>query len=71
VPYPNDRRKNGQEGEEVLSPEYLAMLMACGGEVRAGDRAPLPNTGANRPYGRRAGDEVESSDLRGPNKRSS
>ncbi|MDQ2734166.1 MAG: hypothetical protein M3Y55_04060 [Pseudomonadota bacterium] len=68
--YPNDRRKNAQEGDEVLSPEYLAMLMVCGGEVRAADRTALPNANADRPYGRRAGDETESPGLRIPDKRS-
>ena len=37
MPYPNDRRKHQAEADEVLSPEYLAMLIACGGEVRAAD----------------------------------
>jgi hypothetical protein len=43
MPYPNDRRKNARDGnDEALSPEYLAMLVVCGGEVRASDRAALP-----------------------------
>jgi len=55
VPYPNDRRKNPVEADEVLSPEYLAMLIACGGEVRAADR----NAGSaqmQRRHGRRKDD---------------
>ena len=39
--YPNDRRKHEPEAVEMLSPEYLAMLLACGGEVRAEDRSSL------------------------------
>ena len=39
--YPNDRRKHEPQLEELLSPEYVAMLLACGGEVRAEDRSAL------------------------------
>ncbi|MDQ2927661.1 MAG: hypothetical protein ABI330_10280 [Caldimonas sp.] len=70
MPYPNDRRKNAQEGDEVLSPEYLAMLMVCGGDVRAADRRALPNADADRLHGRRAGDATESPNLHIPSKRS-
>ena len=58
MPYPNDRRKNppGADDVETLSPEYLAMLVACGGEVRSGDRAALREAGSERRYGRRKGD---------------
>ena len=63
MPYPNDRRKHQAEADEVLSPEYLAMLIACGGEVRAADRyrggraadgaAPRATQGRSAAAGRR------------------
>jgi hypothetical protein len=54
LPYPNDRRKHRPEGDEVLSPEYLAMLIASGGEVRASDRDAARERPRN--YGRRKDD---------------
>ena len=51
LPYPNDRRKHRADPDEVLSPEYLAMLIACGGEVRASDR----NLSGQRPMQQRHG----------------
>ena len=55
-PYPNDRRKHRADPDEVLSPEYLAMLIACGGEVRAGDHdLPRPRAMEQR-HGRRKDD---------------
>lgn len=58
MPYPNDRRKNASDGDDIeaLSPEYLAMLVVCGGEVRSEDRAVLQEAGNQRQYGRRKGD---------------
>lgn len=57
MPYPNDRRKKAYEPEEeAMSPEYLAMLVACGGEVRTADRAALRETETERRYGRRKDD---------------
>jgi len=57
MPYPNDRRKSsGDDDGEALSPEYLAMLVACGGDVREGDRAALRGADGERRYGRRKGD---------------
>ena len=58
MPYPNDRRKNppATDDVETLSPEYLAMLVACGGEVRSEDRAVLREAAGERRYGRRKGD---------------
>ena len=54
--YPNDRRKHQPEGDEVLSAEYLAMLMTASGEIRTVD----PDAGRSRPkdlpYGRRKDD---------------
>ena len=54
--YPNDRRKNQVEVDEVLSPEYLAMLIACGGEVRAADRDAARGAQMERRHGRRKDD---------------
>ena len=56
MPYPNDRRKNQVEADEVLSPEYLAMLIACGGEVRAADRDAARGAQMERRHGRRKDD---------------
>ncbi len=64
MPYPNDRRKSAPDGEaETLSPEFLAMLVACGGEVREGDRAALTHADGERRYGRRKGDPVGSGSI--------
>jgi hypothetical protein len=35
------RRAERRTEADELSPEYLALLQVCGGEVRAGDRAYL------------------------------
>ena len=57
MPYPNDRRKGGDNRDDAfLSPEYLAMLVACGGEVRASDREVLQHAGIERRHGRRKDD---------------
>ena len=56
VPYPNDRRKHQAEADEVLSPEYLAMLIACGGEVRAADRDVFRQRQMQQRHGRRKDD---------------
>jgi hypothetical protein len=56
VPYPNDRRKHSADTEESLSPEFLAMLVACGGEVRAEDRPAVSEAGVERRRRRRAND---------------
>jgi hypothetical protein len=37
----SERRQADRDGEEELSPEYLALLEVCGGEIRASDRAVL------------------------------
>ena len=58
MPYPNDRRKSEADGDEVVSPEFLAMLVACGGEVRAGDRPPMPEA-EQRQLGRRKSDLMQ------------
>ena len=36
-----ERRQADPEADEDLSPEYLALLEVCGGEIRATDRATL------------------------------
>ena len=36
-----ERRQADPKPEDDLSPEYLALLEVCGGEIRAGDRAAL------------------------------
>ena len=36
-----DRRQAEPSPEDDLSPEYLALLEVCGGEIRASDRAVL------------------------------
>lgn len=41
----DDRRHNRRQTREELSPEYLAVLVLCGGEVREGDRPALPAQG--------------------------
>ncbi|MCE9658958.1 MAG: hypothetical protein K8R60_10390 [Burkholderiales bacterium] len=56
MPYPNDRRKHQVEADEVLSPEYLAMLIACGGEVRATDREGSRHGQMQQRHGRRKDD---------------
>jgi hypothetical protein len=36
-----ERRQGDANAEDELSPEYLALLEVCGGEIRASDRAVL------------------------------
>ena len=36
-----ERRHADRNNDEEFSPEYLALLEVCGGEIRAGDRAIL------------------------------
>jgi hypothetical protein len=36
-----ERRQADANAEDELSPEYLALLEVCGGEIRASDRAVL------------------------------
>lgn len=56
MPYPNDRRKHQADPDEVLSPEYLAMLIACGGEVRSGDHGASQERQMQQRHGRRKDD---------------
>ena len=64
MPYPNDRRKQRPEGDEVLSPEYLAMLIAGGGEVRTSDRDAARQRAGSQHYGRRKDDLPSDPDRR-------
>jgi len=41
VSEPNDRRGARPEDDEPLSPELVALLLVCGGEVRESDRELL------------------------------
>lgn len=45
---PAERRVEEPEGSEVFSPEYLAMLVICGGTVRDSDWDLLPEAVAAR-----------------------
>jgi hypothetical protein len=56
LPYPNDRRKHRADPDEVLSPEYLAMLIACGGEVRRSDQDLSRPRPMQQRHGRRKDD---------------
>lgn len=56
--YPNDRRKQDTDPDESLSPEFLAILVACGGEVRVEDRPAVSEANADRRRRRRAGDNA-------------
>jgi len=47
-----ERRKSGRIAEDGFSPEYLAVLAVCGGDIRESDkpvlaerRRPEPDTG--------------------------
>lgn len=44
----DDRRSDERELSEVFSPEYLAMLVVCGGTVRDSDWDMLPESLAAR-----------------------
>ena len=45
---PQDRRAAHEHAPEDFSPEYLAMLVVCGGSVRDSDWAVLPPSLAAR-----------------------
>jgi len=50
-----ERRKADRNPDEELSPEYLALLEICGGEIRESDRQALAKRRAQTP--RPPGDE--------------
>lgn len=37
-----ERRLADRDSDDALSPEILALLVTCGGEIRESDRAALP-----------------------------
>jgi len=45
---PHERRFSHEQAPEEFSPEYLAMLVICGGSVRDSDWAVLPPAVAAR-----------------------
>lgn len=47
---PQDRRAAPEHASEDFSPEYLAMLVICGGSVRDSDWAVLPTAVAVRRF---------------------
>ena len=52
-----ERRKSNRAAEDALSPEFLAVLAVCGGDIRESDKPAL--TERRRPEtdtGRRLGD---------------
>jgi hypothetical protein len=51
------RQADRRSSDEELSPEYLALLDVCGGEIRAGDRAVLSSRRQGLP-GEAPGDQV-------------
>lgn len=58
---PAERRAEEPDSSEVFSPEYLAMLVICGGTVRDSDWDLLPEAvAARRP---RQGAETAAADL--------
>ena len=53
---PVERRKASQSADEALSPEYLAVLEVCGGEIRESDRPVLDER--RRPEGESGGRRI-------------
>jgi hypothetical protein len=52
-----ERRKSGRVAEDALSPEYLAVLAVCGGEIRQSDKPVLAERRQSEPdTGRRVSD---------------
>lgn len=58
MPHDEDRRVAAHLTEDDFSPEYLAVLVVCGGTVRASDWAQLPETLASRRPGTTLGSVV-------------
>lgn len=48
-----ERRKGTQEPEDALPPDVLALLVLCGGRVRASDRVSTPARSQEFPDRRR------------------
>ena len=56
----HERRKgNRRIAKDELSPEFLAMLVVCGGKVRNGDREVQTDEAVEQRHGRRAEDEAK------------
>jgi len=52
-----ERRKSGRIAEDGLSPEYLAVLAVCGGDIRESDKPVLAERRRSEPdSGRRLSD---------------
>ena len=52
-----ERRKTSGIAEDALSPEYLAVLAVCGGEIRESDKTVLAERRQSEPdSGRRVSD---------------
>ena len=52
-----ERRKSSRVPEDALSPEYLAVLAVCGGEIRESDKPVLAERRQSEPdTGRRISD---------------
>lgn len=60
----HDRRENRRHTREELSPEYLAVLVLCGGEVREGDRFVLNARNASPDEEIGPGDDTQSTERR-------
>jgi hypothetical protein len=55
-----DRREDERGKSEELSPEYLAVLVVCGGTVRETDWEHLPESLAARRHGPPLGEEASA-----------
>jgi hypothetical protein len=51
MPHPEDRRSPEHTSDDEFSPEYLAMLVVCGGKVRDSDWSVLPEALVTRHFG--------------------
>lgn len=51
MPDPGDRRSPEHTSDTEFSPEYLAMLVVCGGNVRDSDWSVLPEALVTRHFG--------------------
>ena len=57
-----ERRRQNRSPEDQLSPEALALIASCGGEVRRGDRAAIAGIGRRvDPRGKHSGAEEHGS----------
>ena len=63
-----ERRLADRDSDDALSPEILALLVTCGGEIRESDRAALPEGRIDSVPDRRHHDR-RSHDRRGEDRR--